>query len=516
MKKQARNRDKNQTGKQGGYTGGRSKVGKAVLIASVILIAVVAAFVLGLRIYYANRWYPNTWIGDRNVSGMTCDESAELLNYVYDNFQLNITGRDDGSMTVTQNDINYHVDIANSVQEQFDRQHESFPLLSMAAKKPVGLVLNAVYDKKMLTDILSDSEMYKGSDSYSIVKPQNAKVVFSPETQCLIVQKEIYGNTLNLNPLTAAVGQALETGHEKLDLTDEAAYPDVYAKPTVLATDPALQKKVSVCNATSLRWITWKIDKGVTETVGPKRIFSWIRYNDGKVSFKRMAIRNWVEQLCLKYKTVGITRTFKNHAGKKIKVSGGDYGWAFNYDATLNQLMNVLNRNMDADLQKAYMENPGKEQKKALTITKEPKYANTAFQYNYDNKAEDWDTENFTEISLSDQKVYVWRKGKVVFKCRCISGRPVPERETRKGAYFIKEHQPHRVLKGEDYKTPVDNWVRIMWTGTGFHGAPWQPWSSWTKTTYLTRGSHGCLNLSPEDAKKIYKLTKYKEMVFIY
>ena len=62
-----------------------SKLGKAILISLAILIAVLGAFVLGLRIYYSNHWYPNTWIGDRDVSGMSCEDSMELMNYVYEN-----------------------------------------------------------------------------------------------------------------------------------------------------------------------------------------------------------------------------------------------------------------------------------------------------------------------------------------------------------------------------------------------------------------------------------------------
>ena len=171
---------------------------------------------------------------------------------------------------------------------------------------------------------------------------------------------------------------------------------------------------------------------------------------------------------------------------------------------------------MDVELQKAFQENPSKENQTALTLKRKTKFANTAFQMDLEDKTNDWDTENFTEISLKDQKVYVWRDGKVVFKCETISGKPVEGRQTRTGMYFIKEHQPYRVLVGDDYRTPVTNWVRIMWTGTGFHAAPWQPWSRWSKDFYKTRGSHGCLNLSPENSKKIYDLTKYQEAVFIY
>ena len=112
--------------------------------------------------------------------------------------------------------------------------------------------------------------------------------------------------------------------------------------------------------------------------------------------------------------------------------------------------------------------------------------------------------------------VYVFRKGKVAYSCKCISGLPVEGRSTPTGAYFIKEHNTHRVLKGDNYETPVDNWVRITWSGTGFHSAPWQRWSSWTKNYYKVRGSHGCLNLEPSVSKQIYDMVQYREAVFIH
>jgi lipoprotein-anchoring transpeptidase ErfK/SrfK len=497
-------------------SGLQNTVVKVTAIAAGILVVLLLAFIIGLRIYYSGRWYPNTWVGDQDISGMTFDESKELLSYVYENYQLDITGRDGGSLTITKSEIDYQVDLNQSLDEEFSAAHDSFPLFSLGEKKEIDVSVNATYNKDTLTDILKKSEIYAGSDSYTIVKPISAEVVFSKEKQYLVIQEEVNGNTLDFDAFYDAVAASLDDGYEVLDLTDEERCPNAYKQPEYVSTDASLQKKADACNAVALRWLTWKIDDNVSETVGPKRIYSWCKYKNGTVTFKKMAIRNWVEKLCLNYKTVGVTRTFKNHAGKKIKVTGGDYGWAFNYESMVKQLMKILKKSIDSELQQAYMEDPSKTNKKALTFTKTPKYSNTAYRYDYENKENDWDTKNFTEISLSDQMVYVWRKGKVAFTCKTISGRPVEDRETRKGAYFIKEHQPHRVLKGEDYETPVDYWVRIMWTGTGFHSAPWQSWSSWTNTYYQTRGSHGCLNLAPEDAKKIYNMTKYKEMVFIY
>ena len=71
----------------------RTKKGKAMLIATIATLVVVIGIVLGIHIYYMNRWYSNTWIGDREVSGMTYEESAELINRVFSTYQLKITGQ---------------------------------------------------------------------------------------------------------------------------------------------------------------------------------------------------------------------------------------------------------------------------------------------------------------------------------------------------------------------------------------------------------------------------------------
>ena len=66
---------------------------KTMVIATIATLVVVIGIVLGIHIYYMNRWYSNTWIGDREVSGMTYEESAELINRVFSTYQLKITGR---------------------------------------------------------------------------------------------------------------------------------------------------------------------------------------------------------------------------------------------------------------------------------------------------------------------------------------------------------------------------------------------------------------------------------------
>ena len=56
------------------------------------------------------------------------------------------------------------------------------------------------------------------------------------------------------------------------------------------------------------------------------------------------------------------------------------------------------------------------------------------------------------------------------------------------------------------YEQPVTYWMPFN-GGIGFHDADWQPYFGGDR--YLTGGSHGCINLPPENAGQLYSLIQY-------
>ena len=493
---------------------------KIMGITAAVAIIIVGGTMLYFNIYYNNRWYKNTYINDVDVSGQTLEESKKTILSKLEGYGLTISGRDEGKLTISGNDIDFELKINKEFDELFDNAHDSSPLFS--GKNELTVNYDVDYDEEKLEKLVKKSDMVSGSEDYEIVKPKSAYVKYSSEKLQYECQKEVMGNTIIKSALLAGVKDALSKGETTLDINDTAEKPsshvvkDIYKAPKVTSDSPELQKQLAACNSTALRFVVWNMGKGVTEQITPKEISSWIRYREGKVKYDWDAVSDWVEEFCKKYKTVGIDRKVKMHNGKTVTVKGGDYGWQIDYEKTLKQAKKALQADVDKQAIEAYIQNPSEENKAALTSRRKVQYANTAYRKDYEDFQYDWDPKNYIEISLSKQKVYVIRDGKVKFSCRTISGRPTPERATKKGAYFIKEHDRFRILKGDDYRTPVNNWVRITWSGTGFHSATWQPWSRWTKDFYKTRGSHGCLNLSMEDSEKIYKLAQYREAVFIY
>lgn len=475
---------------------------------------IVAGVLIYKNIYYMNRWYQNTTINGIDVSGQTLDESKETIIQSHTNYKLVINARENGSFTITADSIHYRFEISSDFDALYEEQHTLSPLFSTQNKYTINY--DVTYDRTVLSELVAHSELITGGRTYPITNPKSATVLYSQANQQYICVKEVTGNKIILNNFMTAIENSLKKADAILDITDEETYPKIYKAPKLTSDSEELQTALKLSNYAALRFITWNIGEGVKEQITPTEISQWITYKNGKIKYDNDAISDWVEAFCLKYKTVGNTRTIKSHNGKKVKIKGGDYGWQLNYAKTLKQTKNALKKELDPNLTEAYITDPTAANKKALTIKKEVIYANTAYQMNYKNPVNDWDQKNYIEISIKKQKVYVFRKGKVVFSCRCITGRPIKDRKTPTGAYYIKEHRREYTLTGADYSTPVKNWVRITWSGTGFHPATWQPWSSWTKDMYKTRGSHGCINLSVEDAAKIYKLTSYREAVFIH
>ncbi|RJO77605.1 hypothetical protein D5S18_07645 [Nocardia panacis] len=66
------------------------------------------------------------------------------------------------------------------------------------------------------------------------------------------------------------------------------------------------------------------------------------------------------------------------------------------------------------------------------------------------------------------------------------------------------------VNSSDGYKTPVDYATRISYSGIFFHSAPWS-----VGQQGYTNTSHGCLNLSPSDARWVYENAKRGDITVI-
>jgi hypothetical protein len=84
---------------------------------------------------------------------------------------------------------------------------------------------------------------------------------------------------------------------------------------------------------------------------------------------------------------------------------------------------------------------------------------------------------------------------------------------TPTGTYPVQYKDNDATLVGEDYSTPVKYWMPFN-KNIGFHDASWR--DEFGKDIYLTKGSHGCINMPPKAAKKMFKYIKRGVAVVVY
>ena len=482
--------------------------------AGVLCICILFGFGI---LYYQNRWYPNTSINGIEVSGLKMEQTRKKVLEHVDSYVLQIKGRDEAGMSIEGKDIAFQVDVEDELQKLYEKQKASSLLPSYKQKEYV-VEYKVSYDQTALEDLIRNAVFVTGDASYEIQPPVSAYVSYSEEKGYGEIVPEVDGNQIKPKALLAVVEDALSVMETELDLSEQEVAQQVYKQPKFTSEDSALQEQYHTYNAYLLNWIEWDMGEAVTETLAPTDIKDWLSITKkGKVKIDKVALSEWIEKFCLKYKTQGMTREFTTHDNKTIEVEGGDYGWRIDYDGTVKKVLKIIKEERDERLLSSYIENPSETNREKLTTRLEPDYLNTAYQKDYANFAVDWDTKNYSEVDLSDQMVYVYRDGKLAYSTICVTGLASdPERATRTGCYYIKDKKEEYVLVGDDYETPTQYWVRIMWTGTGYHYLGRSDWSRWSPELYKTRGSHGCINLQLEDAKNIYNLVKLRDAVFIH
>lgn len=121
----------------------------------------------------------------------------------------------------------------------------------------------------------------------------------------------------------------------------------------------------------------------------------------------------------------------------------------------------------------------------------------------------DYATQNFILLDISSQNIKLYRDGQVVFNVPTVTGNKSKGYDTPLGVYSVGNKLSYKTMGGRihlsKYDAYVDYWIPFIGGSYGFHDADWRTSSQITnKYTYLTNGSHGCVNMILEDAKYLY------------
>lgn len=126
-----------------------------------------------------------------------------------------------------------------------------------------------------------------------------------------------------------------------------------------------------------------------------------------------------------------------------------------------------------------------------------------------------WVSNRHVVVSTQHQFMWAFENGKLAFSTPVITGKPSTPTVT--GAFSLYSMERNVVLRGDDYESPVSYWMPFH-LGYGLHDAPWQSSYNFefdSDANYRV-GSHGCVNLKPSAAARLYWFLDTGASVNIY
>lgn len=447
----------------------------AVKIAGILLGIIIALYV-GFALFFGSHFMFNTTINGKdfafkNVEAVSADMKQQVADYV-----LTIEESDGDSEEIKGSDIALTYVETDVLQELMDEQVNFLWIKSLWDKPELEAKVSVEFDQDAALEIIDGMACL---DPENQVASKNAKPEFNG-TQ-FEVAKEVVGTEIFEDVFDETVLQAISDFKDTLVLSET----ECYKLPKYVSDSERVIEANEKMNKFIKSEITYDFNPK-TEVVDAAQIAEWLGVNKNmRVVFKTKKMQKYIASLAKEYDTLGTTRKFKSASGRKVKVSGGDYGWKMDQAGELKALKSNI--------------------RKGEPVEREPKWYRKAKVH----KEKDWGS-TYAEVDLTNQKMYFIKKGKVVMSSDVVTGRPTPDRVTPPGVYDLTYKTRNATLRGErdengepEYETPVAYWMPFN-AGIGFHDATWQ--SSFGGSRYKTNGSHGCVNMPLSKAKELYNL----------
>lgn len=450
---------------------------KAWIIAGSIVGGLVIIY-LGISVFFMSHFYINTEINGHDFSAKTAKDVESYMKEQVKDYTLIILEKDQKKDMILGSDISLQYKENNDIKDALKKQNAFLWPVAFFEKSSTEVTIEVGYDEDVLNQKIENLQSVKAEQ----IPATNAYPKYNGTK--FVVEPEVIGTAVKMETLQEKIHEYISGFKAELNMEKEGCY----ALPKYTSDSEEVKKACDVMNQYLKASITYTMDENVV--VDKDLISTWLTVDDNmQVTFNETGVKDWMTAFGDKYDTLGGTRTITTPWGKTAEVSGGDYGWSIDEETEFNALVNSI--------------------KNGEVVTKEPAYYNGGRAASHG--PQDWGT-TYLEVDLSAQHMWFIVDGAVALESDVITGEPIPAKQTTPGVWFVKEMQQNKTLVGEiqpdtgkpEYETPVSYWMRITWSGIGFHDATWQTGFGGTLYQIPGVGSHGCINMPYDKAATLY------------
>lgn len=447
---------------------------KIKIVLSLIFILLIIYF-SGV-IYFHKFSYPKTFINGVKKGNVVIEN---ILNKYPDKYVLSIVGRNNKSLKLKGIDIDLNYSIKGVSKINQNPWYWPYGIFTKH-----NYMINYVYkyDKNKLNNIVKSSELLKNEK-----KPHDAYIKF--DNNKLLKVREIYGDKLVFNKLILSIEKSINKYYTKLILNKE------YLSPRIKISDSEYLKFFSLLDKYVKNKIIFDFVDRKFE-IGAKELLKFFDYKNSKYILNEDKVYNYVYDIADETNTYARSHKFIATDIGEITVPGGIYGWRMDIEKT---------------------------SKKVVKMIKDSKYGKVKIDYlrTANHRGKDDIGNTYIEIDLSRQKLWYYKKGKLLIETLVITG------DTRKrsaatptGVNMIWSKERKKVLygnnaiSGEPYEYPVEYFMPVGWTHSAIHDN--RDRESFGGNIYLNHGSSSCIQTPPNIMKELYELTDLYTPVVIY
>lgn len=423
---------------------------------------------------------PGTYLNGTDISYASKEDA---LRQAKDDFNLHVIGRDGRTLDITPKDIDFKQELPSKAK--IDQNPFIWPV-SMASnrKEYFDFEYKIFFDEKKLDKIIDDSKLVNGTTD-----PEDAKVIV--EDGVYKIQEEVLGNKVDKAKLKKEIINGINTKTSEISLAD-----DIYYSPKI--TKDSQELKDILLDANKLAKMNIKfMFNGFDFQLSGKTLVDLCDLTDHGYELNYDRVKAYVEDMAEKTNTYGKKRIFNATGIGPITVNPGVYGFKLDNDRMIDKIYELVNARENGEI--------------------EPVYSNVGLA-RYDDGSDIGDT--YIELDISRQYIWFYKNGQLVLESNTVTGLPTERWASNVGVGAILHKVADTTLEGvefngvDSYKTPVDYWMPTGWDGEGFHDAPWR--SAFGGQIYRSNGSHGCYNLPPDVARRIFEEADYMTPVVVY
>lgn len=438
------------------------------VMAAAALIVSISYYHIGKQ--YEHVFFPNTVINGIDASKKSAEEVKNLISSGIDGYTLTISERGGRKEEIKGGDIGLQSVFDGSLERLIKEQK---PMKWLKASQELK---NLEVDTMIQYDDASFQEAVLGLSCFNqelMVKPENAYISdYVPGQGYRVIPPE-EGSLLDKDKAKTGISEAVMNLKQELSLEELGAY----VQPEIQADDHTLLSQVQTLNTYAGVTVTYDFG-GEKRVLDGGTISKWLGLEeDGTVSIDSEAVFAYVKELASEYDTYNRAKSLKTSYGQTVRITGGVYGWRIDQGAEAAKLTEEIRLGQSQEREPVY--------RQRAASRSGPEYGNT-----------------YVEINLTAQHLFFYKDGKLVVESDFVSGNQAKGWATPAGVYSLTYKQRNAVLKGENYRTPVDYWMPFN-GGIGLHDAKWR--NTFGGEIYKNGGSHGCVNLPHSVAKTIYE-----------